>query len=308
LKALKDAIPKDCFESSLPTSLLYLVRDIIYCATLIYAASFIHLIPSLPLRIVAWTTYGFFQGCVGTGLWILAHECGHGAFSRYQGLNDFIGWATHSFLMVPYYSWKITHARHHRYTGHMEKDTVFVPWTDKDLATKKNVQIEKLKHLAEETPIVSFMQLIGHQLMGWQLYLFLNVTAGTKSGPDGKDKIEFASHYNPSSALFAPFQWKYIALSDLGLMIMGSTLCYTASIIGAWNVVLLYVIPYLWVHHWLSMFSSLNAIEHPQRSKQKERKADLILSCYHIPSTYSSRCSTLYRRGMDIYEGRTCNN
>ncbi|KAJ5769738.1 uncharacterized protein N7511_001789 [Penicillium nucicola] len=251
LKALKDAIPKECFESSLSTSLLYLVRDIIYCATLIYAASFIHLIPSLPLRIVAWATYGFFQGCVGTGLWILAHECGHGAFSKYQNLNDFIGWATHSFLMVPYYSWKITHARHHRYTGHMEKDTVFVPWTDKDLATKKNVQIEKLKHLAEETPIVSFMQLIGHQLMGWQLYLFLNVTAGTKSGPEGKDKIEFASHYNPSSALFAPFQWKYIALSDLGLMIMGSILYYTASIIGAWNVVLLYVIPYLWVHHWL---------------------------------------------------------
>ncbi|KAJ5296201.1 hypothetical protein PENANT_c021G03684 [Penicillium antarcticum] len=251
LKTLKDAIPKECFESSLPTSLLYLARDIIYCATLIYATSFIHLIPSLPLRIISWTTYGFFQGCVGTGLWILAHECGHGAFSQYQNLNDFIGWATHSFLMVPYYSWKITHARHHRYTGHMEKDTVFVPWTDKDLATKKNVQIEKLKHLAEETPIVSFMQLIGHQLMGWQLYLFLNVTAGTKSGPDGKDKIEFASHYNPSSALFAPFQWKYIALSDLGLLIMGSILCYTASIIGAWNIVLLYVIPYLWVHHWL---------------------------------------------------------
>jgi omega-6 fatty acid desaturase (delta-12 desaturase) len=154
----------------------------------------------------------------------------------------------------------------------MEKDTVFVPWTDKNLATKKNVQIEKLKHLAEETPIVSFMQLIGHQLMGWQLYLFLNVTAGTKSGPDGKDKIEFASHYNPSSALFAPFQWKYIALSDLGLMIMGSILCYTASIIGAWNVVLLYVIPYLWVHHWLSMSSPSTAIIQPHRTKHKEKK------------------------------------
>ena len=25
------------------------------------------------------------------GLWILAHECGHGAFSDYQNINDFIG-------------------------------------------------------------------------------------------------------------------------------------------------------------------------------------------------------------------------
>ncbi|KAJ5474225.1 Oleate delta-12 desaturase [Penicillium sp. IBT 31633x] len=251
LKTLKDAIPKECFESSLATSLLYLLRDIIYCAALIYAALHIHLLPSLPLRIVAWATYGFFQGCVGTGIWILAHECGHGAFSRHQGINDFIGWAAHSFLMVPYFSWKITHARHHRYTGHMEKDTVFVPWTEDELATKRNVSIEQLKHLAEETPIVSFIQLIGHQLLGWQLYLFLNVTAGTKSGPEGKGQVEFASHYNPSSALFAPFQWKYIALSDLGLLIMGSIVWYTGTIIGAWNVFFLYVVPYLWVHHWL---------------------------------------------------------
>ncbi|CAG8933601.1 unnamed protein product [Penicillium salamii] len=251
LKELKDAIPKDCFESSLPISLLYLARDILYCATLIYAALHIHLIPSLPLRTVAWITYGFFQGCVGTGLWILAHECGHGAFSKHQTVNNFIGWAAHSFLMVPYFSWQITHARHHRYTGHMEKDTVFVPWTDKDLASKKNLKIEQLKHLAEETPIVSFIQLIGHQLMGWQLYLFLNVTAGTQSGPEDKGKIAFASHYNPSSALFTPSQWILIAYSDLGLLIMGSIVYYFSTVIGAWNMVLLYVIPYLWVHHWL---------------------------------------------------------
>ncbi|KAJ5325276.1 hypothetical protein MYU51_020837 [Penicillium brevicompactum] len=263
LKELRDAIPKDCFESSLPISLLYLARDILYCATLIYAALHIHLIPSLELRIVAWITYGFFQGCVGTGLWILAHECGHGAFSKYQTLNHFIGWATHSFLMVPYFSWQITHARHHRYTGNMEKDTVFVPWTDKDLASKKNLKIEQLKHLAEETPIVSFLQLIGHQLMGWQLYLFLNVTAGLKSGPEGKGKIEFASHYNPSSALFAPNQWILIAYSDLGLLIMGSTVYYFGTIIGAWNMFLLYVVPYLWVHHWLIAITYLQHT-HPE--------------------------------------------
>lgn len=113
--------------------------------------------------------------------------------------------------------------------------------------------MEQLKHLAEETPIFSFLKLIAHQLMGWQLYLFINVTAGKKSGPDGGDKVKFASHYNPSSAIFSSSQWKLIALSDVGLIIMGSILCYTGSFIGVWNVVLLYLIPYLWVHHWLSM-------------------------------------------------------
>ncbi|KAJ5542753.1 hypothetical protein N7461_008756 [Penicillium sp. DV-2018c] len=251
LKELKDAIPKECFDSSLFTSCLYLLRDAIYCSVLIYAALHIHLLPSLPLRIVAWVAYGFFQGCVGTGLWILAHECGHGAFSRHQTINDFIGWATHSFLMVPYFSWKITHARHHRYTGHMDKDTVFVPWTEDELATKRNVSIEQLKHLAEETPIVSFFQLIGHQLLGWQLYLFLNVTAGKQSGPADKGKVAYASHFNPSAEIFTASQWKLIAYSDIGLLIMGSIVWYTGTIIGAWNVFLLYVVPYLWVHHWL---------------------------------------------------------
>ncbi|KAB8068565.1 fatty acid desaturase-domain-containing protein [Aspergillus leporis] len=251
LKELKDAIPKDCFESSAVTSLLYLARDILYCAILTIAAFQIYLIPSLPLRIVAWATYGFFQGCVGTGIWILAHECGHGAFSPNQTLNDVVGWAAHSFLMVPYFSWKITHARHHRYTGHMEKDTVYVPWTDEELAKKKNVRIEQLKHLAEETPIVSFLQLIGHQLFGWQIYLFLNATAGTKSLPEGAGKLGPANHFNFMGPLFTRSQQFSIFMTDVGLLIMGSVLYYAATQVGAWNVVLLYGVPYLWVHHWL---------------------------------------------------------
>lgn len=253
LKSLRDAIPKHCFESSLTTSLLYLTRDILYCTALIFAALYIKLLPSLPLRILAWATYSFFQGCVGTGLWILAHECGHGAFSEYQSFNDVIGWATHSFLMVPYFSWKFTHARHHRYTGHMEKDTVFVPWTDRDLAQKKSVSIDQLKHLAEETPIVSLVQLIGHQLGGWQLYLLLNVTAGSTSGPDGTKMTSAASHFNPLSSLFFPSQRAHVVVSDLGLAIMCCVLYYTSTKIGASTTVLLYFLPYLWVHHWLSM-------------------------------------------------------
>ncbi|KAE8418537.1 fatty acid desaturase-domain-containing protein [Aspergillus pseudocaelatus] len=263
LKELKDAIPKECFESSAVTSLLYLARDILYCAILTVAAFQIHRIPSLPLRIIAWATYGFFQGCVGTGIWILSHECGHGAFSPNQRLNDFVGWAGHSFLMVPYFSWKITHARHHRYTGHMEKDTVYVPWTDEDLAKKKNVRIEQLKHLTEETPIVSLLQLIGHQLFGWQIYLLLNATAGSKSLPEGAGKMGPANHFNFMGPLFTGSQRVSIALSDLGLLIMGSILYYASTQIGVWNVVLLYFIPYLWVHHWLIAITYLQHT-HPE--------------------------------------------
>ena len=45
------------------------------------------------------------QGAVGTGLWIIAHECGHQAFSKWQTMNDAVGLVVHSALLVPYFSW-----------------------------------------------------------------------------------------------------------------------------------------------------------------------------------------------------------
>ena len=45
------------------------------------------------------------QGAVCTGIWVIAHECGHQAFSKYQLVNDSVGLVMHSCLLVPYFSW-----------------------------------------------------------------------------------------------------------------------------------------------------------------------------------------------------------
>lgn len=45
------------------------------------------------------------QGAVATGVWVIAHECGHQAFSKWQAVNDGFGLVLHSVLLVPYYSW-----------------------------------------------------------------------------------------------------------------------------------------------------------------------------------------------------------
>jgi len=31
------------------------------------------------------------QGAVATGIWVIAHECGHGAFSDHAWVNDSVG-------------------------------------------------------------------------------------------------------------------------------------------------------------------------------------------------------------------------
>jgi omega-6 fatty acid desaturase (delta-12 desaturase) len=55
---------------------------------------------------------------------VIAHECGHQAFSNYQAVNDGVGLVLHSLLLVPYYSWKHSHRRHHSNTGNVVKDEV----------------------------------------------------------------------------------------------------------------------------------------------------------------------------------------
>jgi omega-6 fatty acid desaturase / acyl-lipid omega-6 desaturase (Delta-12 desaturase) len=113
-------------------------------------------------RFALWSLYGFTTGLVTTGLWVIAHECGHQAFSESKFINNLVGWVLHSrsvlffffavpfrfplrrrpcvvpsakanifrvSLGVPYHSWRITHAKHHASTGHMTQDQVFVPRT-----------------------------------------------------------------------------------------------------------------------------------------------------------------------------------
>ncbi|KAL4882565.1 fatty acid desaturase-domain-containing protein [Aspergillus karnatakaensis] len=259
LQTIRNSIPAHCFDRSLLISCAYVVRDLSYAAALFYLSLYIDLLPSLPLRIAAWIAYGFVQGCVGTGIWILAHECGHGAFSPYQTVNNIFGWALHSLLLVPYFSWKITHARHHRYTGHMEKDTAFVPWTEKDHASKPNYLPGWLE-MFEDTPIYSFLSLLAHQLAGWQMYLIFNVTAGTKSKPvvAKTEGWRSSSHFDPTANLWTEGQRILILISDIGLLLVAGAVWYLAQHVGWTKTFLIYFVPYLWVHHWLVAITYLH--------------------------------------------------
>ncbi|KAJ5095652.1 Oleate hydroxylase FAH12 [Penicillium alfredii] len=257
---LRQKIPAHCFERSSITSFAYLLRDCVYASALVWLALKIDLLPTSWLRAGAWILYGFVQGCVGTGMWIIGHECGHGAFSEFPVLNDVVGWAVHSILMVPFFSWKITHARHHRYHGHIDKDVVFVPPTEQEVQDQKPGLLGKVVELVEETPLYHAVTLLSHQLFGWQLYMLTNVSAGNKSlPPKGTGIQKFRnSHLDPLGSLFNNSQAHLVAISDMGLLLVGSALYYLATQIGAWKVALLYAVPYFWVHHWLVAITYLH--------------------------------------------------
>ncbi|KAK9824841.1 hypothetical protein WJX81_005778 [Elliptochloris bilobata] len=179
-----------------------------------------------------WPVYWFFQGALATGVWVIAHECGHGAFSKWQAVNDGVGLVLHSCLLVPYFSWKHSHRRHHSNTASLEKDEVFVPPTASELADGW-----------QQTWFVRVTKLAVTLTIGWPCYLFLNVSGRKYERP--------ANHFDPYSPIFSKRERLEVLASDAALGLVLTGLGGLARTFGwAW-LLKVYVVPYLIVNAWL---------------------------------------------------------
>ncbi|EPE04177.1 delta fatty acid desaturase [Ophiostoma piceae UAMH 11346] len=262
IKDIRDAIPKHCFERSAIRSLSYVARDFVCLAvtfTLFHNFNTSEYVPNTAARGVLWAAYSVLQGLFGTGLWVLAHECGHGAFSPSKTINDFVGWVLHSLLLVPYFSWQMSHSKHHKSTGNIERDMVFVPRTRDEHASKIGRLTHELSELTEETPIATLINVVAQQLFGWPMYLITNVTGHNYHEKQregrGVGKVNGwftgVNHFNPSSPLYENRDAILVIYSDIGLALVGTGLYFLIQKFGFANIALWYFIPYLWVNHWL---------------------------------------------------------
>ena len=303
------AIPKHCFERSGARGLGYVARDIVCLATTFALANkFItpDYVPSYAARAALWAAYTFVQGLFGTGVWVLAHECGHQSFSPSKTLNDTVGWVLHSALLVPYFSWKISHGKHHKATGHMERDMVFVPKTREEFASRIGKFMHELDELTEETPIATTIHLISQQIGGWPMYLTTNVTGHDnhekQSEGRGKGKANGfggqVNHFDPSSPLYESKDAKLIVLSDIGLLITGSVLFWVSKNYGFANLLVWYLIPYLWVNHWLGKCLLQSDLGYC---------ADDPFSCHYFSPAHRSISSSLHRYFLDLHSW-SCRN
>ena len=158
---------------------------------------------------VGWSFYAFWMGTILTGPWVLAHECGHGAFSPSQDFNDVIGFIVHHSLLVPYYAWQYTHAKHHRRTNHLVDGESHVPSTAKDNGL--GPQNERLSfyaawHEVMGDDLFAVFQIWSHLVVGWPLYL-LGLASTGKLAHDGTSLEEtgsIADHFRPNSPMFIP--------------------------------------------------------------------------------------------------------
>lgn len=265
-----EAIPAECFERSALKGYSYILRDLVLITLNGLAAHyFIPQLPNPTLRFFGWMIYAFMQGLFMTGIWVLAHECGHQAFSSSRTINDFTGWVMHSALLVPYFSWQSSHSRHHKGTSNLSKDTVFNPKTlttilerrgidPKDFPVDEHGEMseeveDKLFDMIEDSPLYSLIHLTLQQLFGWIMYLSLNST-GQKYPTHSKWAV---NHFNPSSPFFKREEYNRILWSDLGIILAFAGLGLASKTWGFMNVVCYYGVPYLWVNHWLVMITYL---------------------------------------------------
>ena len=124
IKEFKNVIPDHYFKLNTKTSLSYLLQS----ALIQFFVVAIGLcIPFTPKMIPIWIIYSLLSGTTAMGFWVIAHECGHGAFSKNKILETIIGYLLHSLLLVPYFSWQRSHAIHHRFTNNITNGETHVP-------------------------------------------------------------------------------------------------------------------------------------------------------------------------------------
>nr|ATV93532.1 omega-3 desaturase-like 2 [Adineta vaga] len=124
LSDIKIKIPAHCFRSTVRKSMFYVTLDIF-----IILASYIVMI-QLEHKLKYGILFFLFTGTLYMALFSIGHDCTHASFSNYSLLNDTIGTIVFTWILIPYFPWKLTHKNHHKNTGNMEKDEAFCPQRD----------------------------------------------------------------------------------------------------------------------------------------------------------------------------------
>jgi omega-6 fatty acid desaturase (delta-12 desaturase) len=116
-------------------------------------------------------------------LFMIQHDCGHGAFFRHRLANDWVGRAIGVLTFTPYDSWRRAHAGHHATSGNLERRGI----GDIDTLTVREYlalsRWGRLRYRLYRHPIVMFglgpaylfilrQRLpLGQMRMGWQPWL-----------------------------------------------------------------------------------------------------------------------------------------
>ncbi len=253
MKEFKSVIPDHCFNPQSITSLGYLLQSTIIQGIVVAIGLSI---PLTQRMIPIWILYAFLSGTTAMGFWVIAHECGHGAFSKNRILETITGYLLHSLLLVPYFSWQRSHAVHHRFTNHITNGETHVPIVIDGNGISEKVGGEKEIAFSNKLGKTKYgiLQLVLHLIFGWPAYLLSGSTGGLKYGT--------SNHFwprEPFSKTLWPAAWaKKVWISDIGVGLVIFGLIVLVIKHGIFPILGMYIGPLLVVNCWLVIYTWLH--------------------------------------------------
>ena len=208
-----------------------------------------------------WSLYSLVTGTAAIGMWVTAHECGHGAFSDNRKLQDAVGYVFHSLLLVPYYSWQRSHAIHHANTNHILDGETHVPplAAAEGAGPSPDRRLKKILTTVSGNTIGTFLygslQLLLHLGVGWPAYILFGATGGPSRGitnhfiPFNMRK-PFSQSKEKLKELFPAGQKLRVWLSDIGVAAVLGGLYLLSQRWGGAAVAAAYGGPLLVVNAW----------------------------------------------------------
>lgn len=214
-----------------------------------------------------WFLYAIVTGTVAMGLWVIAHECGHNAFHPNRKLESSIGFALHSLLLVPYFSWARSHAVHHAHCNHLEAGETHVPPRVDSHSGRVTEDLKaRLGH-----GLFGCLSLFSHLVIGWPLYLFLGATGGEDYGRPTSHFWNGKTFNNGTRALFPRSFRGQMVRSNLGVLAVLLFLILLSLRFSLAKVLCVYGLPYIVVNIWLVTYTWLQHtdLEIPHFSSQE---------------------------------------
>ncbi len=228
-------IPREAFKPQSWKSWSYLGFDFAVVIALAFLGTHAWTTSNIPLALL----YLFLQSSFFVSIFVVGHDSGHESFSSRSWENALSGYLAHSFLLVPFYSWKLSHHKHHTYHHCLEKDESYIPkrvsWIvqyENDMANASRFKVMKL----------SLLGLMDKCCLTFIIYLFSASPLGYRQS---------YSHFDPRAELFDGKR-KHILLSLFCVSIMLSALVVLASQTSVLFVLFLYGLP--WVFHNVCIF------------------------------------------------------
>jgi fatty acid desaturase len=203
-------------------------------------------IPLSRYMIPIWILYAIVNGTISIGLWVLGHECGHGAFSSNKIANDVLGFILHSAYLVPYFGWQHSHYVHHSRTNHLDEGETHVPARKDAPGGKAYMKIKELIG-ADAFAIFNMSNIL---IIGWPAYLLFGATGGPARG--------FTSHFFVPNKLFPKEMLPKVILSNVGLLATIIGLYFWAQYTSFYQVLALYIGPYLIGNMWLTGYTYMH--------------------------------------------------